>query len=280
MGKIKTTTVVFELPRRLGILQYVEYEPERCPNCTQAGLLAAEGCRKGVCVKYRVWVFSRDGRRWEARERWRRRDEEAGGRLRQQIVDALWELAERGYDIAVDDEFNVVINGVAVSRPRCRTADECVKQMMEEYRKKLESPLPPPRRSPEEEEHQRLIQQHPWLGWWYRDVVLDALRRYKQSLLDVLQLLSKPEIPHFVAAFIGRFELDFRCVVDVFRGADGTYCISFCVKDVKPTTYCYEPGRGWYAAAHQPKFQRLKPLEDGRLVEVYVAEGKELIRVV
>jgi hypothetical protein len=79
----------------------VEYEPpprEWCTGdgCLYEGLLTAEGCRKGVCVRYRVWVYSRDKRRWEAKEKWRRRrDEEAGGCLRQQVADALWELAER-----------------------------------------------------------------------------------------------------------------------------------------------------------------------------------------
>jgi hypothetical protein len=69
--RIRTTAVVFELPQKLGILQYVEYEPPPKEWCTNdgylyEGLLTAEGCKKGVCIKYRVWVFSRDRRRWEA----------------------------------------------------------------------------------------------------------------------------------------------------------------------------------------------------------------------
>ncbi len=72
--RIRTTAAVFELPQKLGILQYVEYEPppkEWCTNdgCLYEGVLTAEGCRKGVCVRYRVWVHSRDRRRWEAKER-------------------------------------------------------------------------------------------------------------------------------------------------------------------------------------------------------------------
>jgi hypothetical protein len=96
--KIKTVAVVFELPQRLGVLQYVEYEPpprEWCANgCLYEGVLTAEGCRRGVCVRYRVWVFE-DRRRWEAKERWRRRrDEDVGGCIRQQVADALWELSD------------------------------------------------------------------------------------------------------------------------------------------------------------------------------------------
>jgi hypothetical protein len=59
--KIKTVAAVFELPQRLGILQYVEYElspKEWClSECLYEGVLTAEGCKKGVCIKYRVWVY-------------------------------------------------------------------------------------------------------------------------------------------------------------------------------------------------------------------------------
>jgi hypothetical protein len=65
--KVKTVASVFELPQKLGVLQYVEYGPpprEWCAEdgCLYEGLLTAEGCRKGVCIKYRVWVHSRDRR--------------------------------------------------------------------------------------------------------------------------------------------------------------------------------------------------------------------------
>jgi hypothetical protein len=37
--KIKTTAAVFELPQRLGILQYVEYEPPPREWCAEDGCL-------------------------------------------------------------------------------------------------------------------------------------------------------------------------------------------------------------------------------------------------
>jgi hypothetical protein len=276
MGKGKTVATVFELPQRLGILQYVEYEPAHCGGCIHTGLLTAEGCKRGICVRYRVWVSSQDGRRWETGEQWRKRDEEVGGCLRQQIADALWELARRGLTVEVDKECGIVINGAVVSRPRCRTADECVRQMLEEYKKRLENP-PPPRRSPEEEEYEALLQQYAWLEWWNKNAVAALLRQDRRTLLDVLQRLNSTEIPQFVTKFIGRFELDLRCMIEVFSNGND-YCISFCVRDLEPRTYCYAHGRGWHAA-QQPKFLRLKPLEDGRLVEIYTTEGKELIRI-
>ena len=161
--RIRTTVAVFELPQKLGVLQYVEYEPPRrewCAEdgCLYEGLLSAQGCRKGVCVRYRVWVHSRDRRRWEARERWRRRrDEDVGGCIRQQVADALWELSER-YDVGVWYEYRrvgtwtnqydvfcgVVVNGVKLYQPHCRAVEECVEEMLRDYRRELEKMKEPP----------------------------------------------------------------------------------------------------------------------------------------
>jgi len=162
MGKVKTAAAVFELPQKLGIPQYVEYEPppkEQCTNeCLYEGLLTAEGCRKGTCVKYRVWVWSKDRRRWKAKER--RRDVELGGCLRQQVAEALWELADR-YDVGIWYEYRragkwinlydvycgVVVNGVRLYQPHCRAVEDCVKQILEDYRREAEKMKEPPRQT-------------------------------------------------------------------------------------------------------------------------------------
>jgi hypothetical protein len=161
--KIKTTAVVFELPQKLGVLQYVEYEPPRREWCTEdgclyEGVLTAEGCRRGVCVKYRVWVWSKDKRRWEVKEKWRRRrDEEAGGCIRQQVADALWELSGR-YDVGLWYEYvrvgvwvnqydvfcGVVVDGVRLDQPQCRAVDECVEEIIRDYKRELEKMREPP----------------------------------------------------------------------------------------------------------------------------------------
>jgi hypothetical protein len=171
--RIRTTAAVFELPQKLGILQYVEYEPpprEWCVNgCLYEGVLTAEGCRRGVCVRYRVWVWSKDRRKWEAKERWRRRGEEAGGCIKQQVAYALWELSDR-FDVGVwyrrvEEKVGmlryevhvycgVVVNGVELDQPQCRTAEECAKQILEDYRRELKrrsEPPPPPPPDPAEE---------------------------------------------------------------------------------------------------------------------------------
>jgi len=43
----------------------------------------------------------------EAKEKWRRRNEEAGGCIKQQVADALWELADR-FDVGVRYEYRRV----------------------------------------------------------------------------------------------------------------------------------------------------------------------------
>jgi hypothetical protein len=159
--KIKTTAAVFELPQKLGVLQYVEYEPpprEWCVNgCLYEGLLTAEGCRRGVCVRYRVWVHSKDRRKWEAKERWRRRSEEAGSCIKQQVADALWELSGR-YDVGVWYEYvkvgvgvnqydvfcGIVVNGVRLYQPQCRSVEKCVEEILRDYKHELERLREPP----------------------------------------------------------------------------------------------------------------------------------------
>jgi hypothetical protein len=161
--RIRTTAAVFELPQRLGVLQYVEYEPppkEWCTNdgCLYEGVLTAEGCRKGICVRYRVWVHSRDRRRWEAKERWRRRrDEEVGGCIRQQVAEALWELSGQ-HDVGVWYEYvrvgagvrqydvfcGPVVNGVKLYQPQCRAVEDCVRQILEDYKREVEKMNEPP----------------------------------------------------------------------------------------------------------------------------------------
>jgi len=236
--KIKTTAAVFELPQKLGILQYVEYEPpprEWCTSdgCLYEGVLTAEGCRRGVCVRYRVWVHSKDRRRWEARERWRRRrDEEVGGCLRQQVADALWELSGR-FEVGLWYEYvrvgvgvnqygvfcGVVVNGVRLYQPHCRTVEDCVRQIFEDYKKELEKMREPPepalvvRSDPAEE----LLREWPELGafgteWvrkWLdlRDRLIEiakVMRRYPWMVEVVRQRPMSILHPYMVEVYVAR----------------------------------------------------------------------------
>jgi len=273
--KIKVTASVFELPQRLGVLQYVEYEPpprEWCTSgCLYEGVLTAEGCRKGVCVRYRVWVHSRDRRTWEAKERWRRRrgDEDADGCLRQQVADALWELAGR-YEVGLwyeqrSDFCGIVVNGVRLYQPRCRTVDECVKQILEDYKQEVErakQPPPPPPPDPAEE----LLREYPeleafgidWLRIWARHArdrlveIAEVLRRYPW-MAEVLR--RRPVNPH-------------PYTVEAYVAGDGS---EVCLSLSSSKAYCAQNGVVGEAGL-ELEFSRHEVYE-GRMREVYRPKG-------
>jgi hypothetical protein len=213
----------------------VEYEPpprEWCTNdgCLYEGALTAEGCRRGICLRYRVWVFSRDRRTWEAKERWRRRDEEAGGCIRQQVADALWELAEK-YDVGVwyervrvgagvnlyDVFCGVVVNGVKLYQPHCRSVEDCVRQILEDYKRELEKmkePPPPPPPDPAEE----LLRKYPelsafgveWVRAWAPhsrerpEEIAKVMRRYPWMAEVVRRRPVSNPHPYMVEVYVAR----------------------------------------------------------------------------
>jgi hypothetical protein len=239
--KIKTTTAVFELPQKLGILQYVEYEPpprEWCAEdgCLYEGILTAEGCRKGICVKYRVWVHSRDRRRWDAKEKWRRRrDEEAGRCIRQQVADALWELSGK-YDVGLWYEYvrvgvwvnqydvfcGVVVNGVRLYQPHCRTVEDCVRQILEDYKRELEKMREPPqpalvvRSDPAEE----LLREWPELGAFGVEWVRKRLD-LRERLVEIAKVLRR--FPWMVDVIRQRpMSILHPYMVEVYAARDGS----------------------------------------------------------
>jgi len=273
---------LFELPTLLGIPQYVEYVPpprEWCApdGCPHEGILTAEGCRKGVCVRYRAWAFSWDGRRWTAKGRLRgKRDEEGGGCLRQQVADALWEVAER-FEVEVDRECGISVSGVYIGRVSCRTAAECVGEILREYERRFREP-PKPRRSPDEEEYEELLQRYPQLRWWNKASVIDALRR-SDTRWGLQNLLSRLRgVDERVWAFLGRFDLDFRFAVEVYASGE-ELCVRFYTRDRGQRVYCYAPGQGWRPVSDTPKFVRYMPLEGNMLAETYRIGGREYVRV-
>jgi len=236
----------------------VEYEPpprEWCTNdgCLYEGLLTAEGCRRGVCIKYRVWVHSRDRRRWEAKERRRRRrDEEAGGCIRQQVADALWELSGK-YDVGVWYEYvrvgvgvnqydvfcGVVVNGVRLDQPHCRSAEECVEEILRDYGRELERLREPPKPAlvikidPVEE----LLQEWPeleafgveWVKKWLdlRDRLVEIAKTLRKFpwIVDVVRQRQMGILhPYTVEAYVAR---------------DGS---EVCLSLNPPNTFCAQNG--------------------------------------
>ncbi len=229
MGKVIRVVTVFDLPQRLGIPQYVEYEPrpkEQCsPSwCPNEGLLTAEGCRKGVCIKYRVIVRTEDGRRWAApRRRWR--DEDRGGCLKPQVAAALFELAMK-YEVGMWYEkiktndwrrlFEVrcgpIINGVKLDQPDCRTVDECIRYIILDYKQEENRLREPPPPDPAEE----LLREYPELGvfgreWVERFAVLrnrlieiaNVLRRYPWTA-EIIDVMSEKPSPYAIFVLVAK----------------------------------------------------------------------------
>ncbi len=283
MGK-RVTITIFELPQRLGILQYVEYEPpprEWCSSdwCPHEGVLTAEGCRRGVCIKYRVWAYSKDGRQWEVKERWRRRkDEEVEGCIKQQVADALWELAEK-YDIGmwyqkVTEKTGMfryetfycgpTINGIELSQPHCRAAEECAKQILEEYKQELKrrsGPPPPPPPDPVAE----LLKEWPeleafgeewvrhWLNLRERLVEIARVMRRFPWMADVVRRNPMSILnPYMVNAFVTKDGSE-ACLQ---LGASKTFCAqNGAVREVKLELEFrrYEEHEGKMREVYRPK---------------------------
>ena len=255
--KIKTAAAVFELPQKLGILQYVEYEiPRRewCAGdgCLYEGVLTAEGCRRGICVKYRVWVHSRDRRRWEAKERWRGRDEEVGGCLRQAVADALWELSGQ-YDVGVWYEYvragkwvnqydvfcGVVVNGVKLYQPHCRAVEDCVRQIIEDYKKEVEKMNEPPQPAlvikydPVEE----LLREWPELQAFGVDWVRKWLD-LRERLIEIAKVMRR--FPWMVDVVKQRpMSILHPYAVEVYVAVDGSEA---CISLSQSKAYCVQNG--------------------------------------
>jgi hypothetical protein len=285
--KIKTVAAVFELPQKLGILQYVEYEPpprEWCTSdgCLYEGVLTAEGCKRGICVRYRVWVYSRDKRRWEAKERWRKkkRDEEAGGCIKQQVADALWELSSQ-YDVGVwyrrvEEKVGIryetyvycgpVVNGVRLNQPHCRSVEDCVRQIIEEYKReveKMKEPPPPPPPDPAEE----LLREWPELEAFGVDWLKAWAPHVRERLVEIAKVMRR--FPWMVDVVRQRpMSILHPYTVEVYVARDGSEA---CLSLTSSKIFCSQNG-----AVKETKleltFSRHETYED-KIREVYRPKG-------
>jgi len=282
--KIKTVAVVFELPQKLGILQYVEYEPpprEWCTSegCLYEGLLTVEGCKRGVCIKYRVWVWSKDRKRWEVKEKWRRRrDENAGGCIRQQVADALWELAGR-FEVGVWYEYRrvaagvnqydvfcgVVVNGVRLYQPHCRSVEDCVRQILEDYKReveKMKEPPPPPPPDPAEE----LLREWPELGAFGTEWVRKWLD-LRERLVEIAKVMRR--YPWMVDVIKQRpMSILHPYAVEVYMARDGSEA---CISLTSSKAFCAQNG-AVKEVRLELEFKRYEEYEE-KMREVYRPKG-------
>jgi hypothetical protein len=285
--RIRTTAAVFELPQRLGVLQHITYEPpprEWCAEdgCLYEGLLTAEGCRKGICVRYRVWVHSRDRRRWEVKERWRRRrDEEAGGCIRQQVADALWELSGR-FEVGLWYEYvrvgtwsrqfdvfcGVVVNGVRLDQPYCRSVEECVEEILRDYGREVERLREPPqpalvvKTDPVEE----LLKEWPELGAFGTEWVRKWLD-LRDRLIEIAKVMRR--FPWMVDVVRQRpMSILHPYAVEVYVARDGSEA---CLSLNPPKAFCARDG-AVREVRLELEFKRYEVCEE-KIREVYRPKG-------
>jgi hypothetical protein len=249
-----------------------------------------------VRIKYRVWVHSRDRRRWETKEKWRRRrDEEVCGCIRQQVADALWELSGR-FEVGVWYEYvrvgawsrqfdvfcGVVVNGVRLDQPYCRAVEECVEEMLRDYRGEVERLREPPepvlviKIDPVEE----LLKEWPELEAFGVDWVRKWLV-LRDRLVEIASVLRK--YPWMVGVVRQRpVGILHPYMVEVYVAGDGA---EVCLSLNPPKAFCAQNG-----AAREVKleleFNRHEVYEE-KIREVYRPKGlltftlaaKEYVRI-
>ena len=284
--RIRTTAAVFELPQKLGVLQYMEYEPPRrewCAEegCLYEGVLSVMGCKKGICLRYYAWVSSRDRKTWEVKERWKKKRDEDMGCLRMQVADALWELSDR-YDVGVWYEYvrvgmgvnqydvfcGVGVNGVRLDQPYCRSAEECVEEILRDYRRELERLREPPepalvvRSDPVEE----LLQEWQELGAFGTEWVRKWLD-LRDRLVEVAKVLRRfPWMVEVVRqSHVGILH---PYMVEAYVARDGSEA---CISLTPSKAYCVQDG-SVREVRLELEFKRYEVYEE-KMREVYRPKG-------
>jgi hypothetical protein len=175
--------------------------------------------------------------------------EEAGGCLRQQVADALWELADRfnvgvwyrrveekvGIRYEVHVYYGVVVNGVELDQPQCRTVEECVKQILEEYKREVEKMKEPPPPPPDPAEE--LLKEWPELGAFGVEWVRKWLG-LRDRLVEIAKVLRR--FPWMVEVVRQRpMSILHPYMVEVYVARDGS---DVCLSLTSSKAYCAQDG--------------------------------------
>jgi hypothetical protein len=216
------------------------------------------------------------------KERWRRRrDEDVGGCIRQQVADALWVLAEK-YDVGVWYEYvrvgvgvnqydvfcGVVVNGVKLDQPYCRGVEECVEEVLRDYGREVERLREPPepalvvRSDPVEE----LLREWPelqafgveWVRKW-----LDL----RDRLVEIAKVLRR--FPWMVEVVRQRpMSILHPYMVEVYVAVDGSEA---CISLSQSKAYCARNG-AVKEVKLELEFKRYETYEE-KIREVYRPKG-------
>jgi len=205
-----------------------------------------------------------------------------GGCIRQQVADALWELAEK-YDVGLWYEYvrvgmgvnqydvfcGVVVNGVKLYQPYCRAVDECVEEIIRDYRRELEKMREPPepalvvRSDPVEE----LLKEWPELQQTFG---VDWVRKWlglRERLVEIAKTLRK--FPWMVEVVKQRpMNILHPYMVEVYVAVDGS---EVCLSLNQPKAFCAQNG-SVKETKLELEFSRYETYED-KIREVHRLKG-------
>jgi len=203
------------------------------------------------------------------------------GCIRQQVADALWGLAGR-FDVGVwykyvrvgvwvnqyDVFCGVVVNGIRLDQPYCRSVEGCVEEILRDYRREVERLREPPepilvvKIDPAEE----LLREWPELGAFGVEWVRKWLD-LRERLIEIAKVLRR--FPWMVDAIRQRpMSILHPYMIEVYVARDGSEA---CLSLNPPKAFCARNG-----AVREVKleleFKRYETYED-KIREVYRPKG-------
>jgi len=165
----------------------------------------------------------------------------------------LWELSEK-YDVGVWYEYvrvgvginqydvfcGVVVNGVKLYQPHCRSVEDCVRQILEDYKREVEKMNEPPQPAlvikidPVEE----LLREWPELGAFGTEWVRAWAPHAKEELVEIAKIMQR--FPWMVEVVRQRpVSHPHPYMVEVYVAADGSEA---CLSLNQLKTYCARDG--------------------------------------
>jgi hypothetical protein len=209
------------------------------------------------------------------------------------VADALWELAGR-FEVGLWYEYRrvgvwvnqydvfcgVVVNGVRLGQPHCRTVEDYVRQILEDYKReveKMKEPPPPPPPDPAEE----LLWEWPEL----QAFGVDWVRKWlvlRDRLVEIAKVMRR--FPWMVDVMRQRpMNILHPYMIEVYMAKDGSEA---CLSLNSPNAFCARDG-AVKEVKLELEFKRYETYED-KMREVYRPKGllafaaaaKEYVRLI
>jgi hypothetical protein len=177
-------------------------------------------------------------------------------------VEGLFVLGDGGRETYV--YCGPVVNGVRLSQPHCRTVDECIKQILEEYRREVERLKEPPPSPPDMAEE--LLKEYPEL----QAFGVDWVRKWailKERLVEIAKVLRR--FPWMVDVVRQRpMNILHPYMIEMYVARDGS---EVCLSLNPPKAFCAQNG-SVKEVRLELEFKRYETYED-KIREVYRPKG-------